>query len=104
MEEQDRVADFLDEHDLRTSPTYRVLDLASEAGELAKDVNESSDYGVRPEKGTVSQVEVGDALFCVLALADEAGIDAGAALDEALSKYEARLVERESPGSGSHDA
>lgn len=102
MEEQERVADFLDEHGLRTSPTYRVLDLASEAGELAKDVNESSDYGELPDEGTVSRAEVGDTLFCVLALADEADVDAGAALDDAISKYEARLAERDSPGSGTH--
>lgn len=103
MEQQEQVSDFLDEHGLRTSPPYRVLDLASEAGELAKDVNESSDYGVVPESATVSADEVGDALFCVLALADEAGVDAGVAMDRAISKYEARLQDGESPGSGSHD-
>lgn len=103
MEEQQVVADFLDDHDLRTSPTFRVLDLASEAGELAKDVNQSSGYGSDPDAGTVSADELGDALFCVLALADEADIDAGAALDQALSKYEARLIDQEAPGSDSHD-
>lgn len=103
MQEQQLVADFLDKHDLRTSPIFRVLDLASEAGELAKDVNESSGYGSDPEAGTVTPGELGDALFCVLALADEAGIDAGDALDRALSKYEDRLTERDAPGSGSHD-
>lgn len=104
MDEQARVGAFLDENGLRTSPTYRVLDLASEAGELAKDVNESSEYGSNPETATVSTGELGDTLFCVLALAEEAGIDAGAALDDALAKYDARLDERGTAGSGSHDS
>lgn len=103
MEEQKRVSDFLDDHGLRTTPTYRVLDLASETGELAKDVNESSSYGGKPDEGTVSLGEVGDTLFCVLALADEAGIDAGEALTNTLAKYEERMTDREAPGSGSHD-
>lgn len=103
MQEQRLVADFLDQHGLRTSPAFRVLDLASEAGELAKDVNESSEYGSNPESGTVSADELGDTLFCVLALAEEADIDAGDALEHAISKYETRLTERDDPGSGSRD-
>lgn len=104
MENQRRVAEFLDEHDIRTNPPYRVLDLASEVGELAKDVNASSEYGIDAESAAVSSDELGDTLFCVLALAAESGIDAGDALDEALAKYEARLDSAETPGSGSHDS
>lgn len=104
MDAQKTVAAFLDEHDLETTPTYRVLDLASEVGELAKDVNESTGYGDEPTEPAISRGELGDTIFCVLALASEAGIDAEAALDEALSKYEERLDARGTPGSGSHDS
>lgn len=104
MDEQRRVAEFLDEHDLRTSPAFRVLDLASEVGELAKDVNESSDYGAESETATATSGELGDTLFCVLALATESGIDADDALDEALAKYAARLGATGTPGSDSHDS
>jgi len=99
MDEQARVAAFLDGNDLRAPPENRVLDLASEVGELAKNVNESTDYGAC-EGADVERDELGDALFCLLALADELDYDAGAAVDEALAKYEDRLDESGSAGSG----
>lgn len=99
MDEQARVAAFLDANDLRAPPENRVLDLASEVGELAKNVNESTDYG-RAGAADVERDELGDALFCLLALADELDYDAGAALDEALGKYEDRIAESGSAGSG----
>lgn len=104
MERQQRVASFLDEHDLETDPAYRVLDLASEVGELAKDVNESTSYGRDSGAQTISEDELGDALFCILALAVETDIDATDALDSALTKYQSRLETRAKPASGSHDS
>lgn len=35
MDEQARVANFVDEHDLTCPPAYRLLDLSAEVGELA---------------------------------------------------------------------
>ncbi|MUV59261.1 MazG nucleotide pyrophosphohydrolase domain-containing protein [Halobacterium sp. CBA1126] len=99
MDEQARVAAFLDDEDLRAPPANRVLDLASEVGELAKNVNETSDYGAS-DGADVDRDELGDALFCLLALADELDYDAGAALDEALAKYEARIDDSGTAGSG----
>ena len=99
MDEQARVAAFLDDNELRAPPANRVLDLASEVGELAKNVNESTDYGAGGG-ADVDRDELGDALFCLLALADELDYDAGAALDEALAKYEDRITESGSAGSG----
>lgn len=100
MDEQERVAAFLDENDLHAPPAHRVLDLASETGELAKDVNEATDYGRTPEAASVHEDELGDTLFCLLALADELDVDAGDALDVALEKYEERISESGSAGSG----
>jgi NTP pyrophosphatase (non-canonical NTP hydrolase) len=99
MDDQARVAAFLDAHDLRAPPENRVLDLVSEVGELAKNVNETTDYGATGGAG-VDRDELGDVLFCLLALADELDYDAGDALDEALAKYEDRLDESGSAGSG----
>jgi len=99
MDDQARVAAFLDAHDLRAPPENRVLDLASEVGELAKNVNETTDYGAT-SGADVDRDELGDALFCLLALADELDYDAGAALDDALGKYEDRLDESGTAGSG----
>lgn len=100
MDEQNRVAVFLDDHDLHARPTYRVLDLQSEVGELATNVNESTGYGDAPEAAHVETDELGDALFSLLALANEVEIDAGKALETALEKYENRLAESGTAGSG----
>ena len=99
MDDQARVAAFLDDHDLHAPPENRVLDLASEVGELAKNVNETTDYGATGG-ADVDRDELGDALFCLLALADELDYDAGDALDEALAKYEDRIADSGSAGSG----
>lgn len=100
MKEQRQVADFLDQHDLHTDPAYRLLDLTAEVGELAADATASSEYGANPQDLAVETDEFGDALFALLALADELGLDAGDALDESLSKYEERLASTGSAGSG----
>jgi NTP pyrophosphatase (non-canonical NTP hydrolase) len=99
-DQQRRVAGFVDDHDLEAPPAYRVLDLASEIGELAKDANESTAYGASPEDVEISSDEIGDVLFALLALAADLDIDADEALEEALEKYGERLEESGSPGSG----
>jgi NTP pyrophosphatase (non-canonical NTP hydrolase) len=99
MEQQDRVAAFVDAHDLECPPAYRLLDLAAEVGELAADANATSGYGSEPEALSVERDELGDALFALLALADDLGLDADAALETSLTKYEARLDETGSAGS-----
>jgi len=100
MDEQRRVARFVDDHDLACPPAYRLLDLAAEIGELAADANEATEYGSDPGAFAVERDELGDALFALLALCDELGVDASSALDESLAKYERRLDEGDDPGSG----
>lgn len=97
---QRQVAAFVDEHDLETPPAFRLLDLVSEVGELAKDANESTEYGDSPGELALSKDELGDALFALLALAEEADVDADEALEEAVEKYERRVAETGTPGSG----
>ncbi len=100
MDRQQQVATFVDEHDLEADPAHRILDLVSEVGEVAKDAATSTDYGATPAELDVNADEVGDVLFAVLALAESLDVDAGEALDEALAKYEDRLADRGSAGSG----
>lgn len=100
MDAQDRVAAFVDEQDIDAPPAYRLLDVASELGELAKEVNGSTGYGSDPESLDVAADELGDAVFALLAFADAVGVDAGTALETAIGKYERRLEERGSAGSG----
>jgi NTP pyrophosphatase (non-canonical NTP hydrolase) len=99
-DDQDRVAEFVDAHELHAPPAYRLLDLVSEVGELAKAASESTGYGDHPRAIDVPEDEVGDALFSLLALADGLDIDANEALSTALEKYERRLEERGEPSSG----
>jgi NTP pyrophosphatase (non-canonical NTP hydrolase) len=100
MDAQDRVAAFVDEHDMDADPAYRVLDLAAEVGEIAADAAKSSEYGAAPEELTVSEDELGDAVFALLATADALDIDAEEALETSLAKYERRLDGSGSAGSG----
>jgi NTP pyrophosphatase (non-canonical NTP hydrolase) len=101
MRAQSTVAEFVAEHDLEAPPAYRLLDLVSELGELAKDAAESTDYGASPDDLAVASDEVGDALFALLALAESLDVDAEAALEESLAKYEARMeAGADAPGSG----
>jgi len=100
MDEQDRVAAFVDEHGLKADLPYRVLDLESEIGEIAKEVTTSTEYGATPGDAAIASDEIGDALFALLALADAAGVDAESALGESLAKYESRIDESGDAGSG----
>jgi NTP pyrophosphatase (non-canonical NTP hydrolase) len=99
MDAQDRVAAFVDDHDMDADPAYRVLDLAAEVGEIAADAAKSSEYGAAPGNLTVSEDELGDAVFALLATADALDIDAEDALETSLTKYERRLEESGDAGS-----
>lgn len=100
MHEQERVAAFVETHGLDAPPAYRLLDLASEVGELAKAAAESTGYGDRPDVIDLPEDEIGDALFALFALADGLDVDAGEALEAALAKYEERLAGSGDPSSG----
>ena len=99
MDEQERVSDFFDEHELEGRTAYRILDLLAEAGEVAADAAKTSDYGMSEEDLDVKRDEIGDVLFSLLAVASDLGIDAEAALEESLEKYESRISDSGSPGS-----
>lgn len=100
MDEQQAVASFIADHDMEAPPAYRLLDLVSELGEIAKDAAESTEYGAAPDALAVDSDEVGDTLFALLALADELDVDAGDALDESLAKYEDRIADTGDAASG----
>lgn len=97
---QRRVANFVATHDIDAPPEFRLLDLISELGELAKDANVSTDYGETPDSLELSEDELGDAFFALLALAESVDADADEALNVALAKYEDRLAETGGAGSG----
>ncbi len=100
MNEQNRVAAFVDEHEWETELAYRVVDLQSEVGEIAAEVTTSTGYGSNPEDADIAADEIGDALFALLAVAESADVDASHALETAISKYERRIEETGDAGSG----
>lgn len=100
--EQERVLEFMKEHELGGTTAFRLLDLVSEIGEVAKDATKSSEYGQSPKDLEVKKDEIGDVLFSLLAVSNDLGIDAEEAFQEAIGKYERRIDDGGDPGSGSH--
>ena len=84
---QERVRQFLLRNGIECGAEYRCLDLASEVGEVAKEILRGSSYGKEPYAPTLL------ALCCAL------NVDAQQALERVLEKYEARLRKKGSVGS-----
>lgn len=99
MEQQRQVSSFIEANEMEAPPAYRLLDLVSELGEVAKDPPESTAYGDSPEDIEICSDEIGDVLFSLVALADSVDIDAADALEEALAKYDKRIIEDDSAAS-----
>lgn len=100
--QQKEVAQFMEEHDLGGTTPFRLLDLVSEIGEVAKDATKTSEYGESPDDLEVKRDEIGDVLFSLLAVSNDLDIDAEKAFQEAMEKYERRISDGGDPGSGSH--
>jgi NTP pyrophosphatase (non-canonical NTP hydrolase) len=94
METDQQVASrFVSEHGLRADVPTRLLDLASEVGELAKESLSATRYGREPFSATPAwSDELGDVYFALLALADASGVNATDALQSSLDKYRVRLA------------
>ncbi|MDR7522106.1 MAG: MazG nucleotide pyrophosphohydrolase domain-containing protein [Armatimonadota bacterium] len=100
-EAQRVVARFVEAHRLERSLQVRLLDIASEVGELAREGLTGTRYGRDPFHPSAAWAsEVGDALFALICLANASGVDLQASLEGAMAKYRRRLAERGSPGSG----
>ncbi len=97
---QESVRTFLTANNMYCGAAARCLDLASETGEVAKEILRGMDYGKKPYARTAeTEGELGDCLFSLLALCCELGVDAAQALDNAVQKYELRLKTKGNAGS-----
>lgn len=97
---QERVRQFLLQNGIECGAEHRCLDLASEVGEVAKEILRGSSYGKEPYAPTPeTEEELGDCLFSLLALCCALNVDAQQALERVLEKYEARLRKKGSAGS-----
>jgi len=99
MEQQKKVAEFVEKHDMQATSAFRIMDLVAEVGEIASDATKSADYGASEEELRVEKDELGDALFSLISVANDLGIDLEEALDESLDKYESRIEEKGGAGS-----
>src|ERR1700694_2716019 len=98
---QTAIQDFVDQHNLATTSTARLLDLTAEVGELAKEVLKGSSYGRAEFCPTPTwSDELGDCLFALVCLANATGVDLDAALTKVLDKYRRRLAQSGDAGSG----
>lgn len=97
---QETVAKFVASHGLESSVQARLLDLASEVGELAKEYLSGSRYGRDAFRASPEwPAEVGDVLFSIVCVANGSGVDLESALGDAMEKYRRRLSDRGHPGS-----
>lgn len=79
----------------------RALFLASEVGELAKEVIKGAAYGARPFEATDAfKEELGDALVDLALLAQAADVTLAECLNVALAKMRERLARQGHVGSG----
>ncbi len=88
------VKKFNEKHEIKINNSSRVLDLASEVGEVCK-LSFSEDMGkqIAPEKW---QEELGDVLYSLLSLMNDLDIDSEVVLRGVLEKYNDRITNRKS--------
>ena len=89
---QRTVASFVGETGIEAPIEARLLDLASEVGELSREALEATNYGLvpfRPPDGWAD--ELGDVLFVLVCLANGTGVD--------LDTYSQRLALGDDAGS-----
>ncbi len=89
---QSKVRSFVHDNQLSTSVETRLLDAVSELGELAKEALRSSKYGKQPFTSSPAFAdELGDVLFSLICVANEASVDVTQAIESALARYEGRI-------------
>lgn len=96
---QEKVERFIEEHEMKATTPFRLIDVMAEMGEIASDAAKSADYGMNEEELEVKEDEIGDALFSLLSLASDLGIDADEALEKSMEKYGSRIDETGDAGS-----
>lgn len=99
LELQQRVLEFVKQHNIQTDVAYRSLALMSEVSELAKEVLKATDYGTKPFLPNTDWAdELGDIFFTIIILVNNTGIALDTALERVLAKYTERLMTKGTPG------
>lgn len=92
---QQKIKKFVDDNNWDSSPESRVLDLVSEAGEVAKEILKITNYGKKPvAKNDNLTLELGDTFYSLIVIANKFDISLEDALDMVLKKYQKRLAKQ----------
>ena len=92
---QRKVLEFVEHAGVETSVEFRILDLFSELGELAKEALQSINYGTEDFfVGNEWENELGDVFFSLICVANTTGVDLEQCLNKTLEKYRVRLAEK----------
>ncbi len=90
---QQQVRDFVNKNNLDSPTEFRVLDLVSETGEVAKEILKMTNYGNTDLKiNDEVKLELGDVLYSLIVVANKLNVNLDEALQFVLQKYEKRLT------------
>ncbi|MBB6218886.1 NTP pyrophosphatase (non-canonical NTP hydrolase) [Anaerosolibacter carboniphilus] len=89
---QDIVNKFTKDRGMNSGIEVRMIDLASEVGELSKEVLKGTKYGSKHFQKTKEwESEIGDVLFSLICIANETDTSLEDSLNYVLNKYEKRF-------------
>lgn len=98
---QGLIKSFTEDKRIDSSVEVRIIDLASEVGELSKEVLKGTKYGSKEfEKTEEWESEIGDVLFSLICIANETETNLEDCLKYVLDKYEKRFANKGALGSG----
>lgn len=101
FEVQDLIKKFTEDKNINSPVGVRIIDLASEVGELSKEVLKGSNYGNKEfEKTGEWDSEIGDVLFSLICIANQTETNLENCLKCVLDKYEKRFANKGDLGSG----
>lgn len=104
MEHLERGQDIIEEFDLNSDVSSRALDLASEVGELCKEILNGTSYDSSTFATTDNlEMELGDVMVALMVLGSSLNLDLNVALEKSLEKMRARVQNFGSSSSSNKD-
>ena len=89
---QNMVKGFMADNKMNNPIEYRMLDLVDEIGEVAKEISKMSGYGTKkPEFREEIIMELGDAFYSLITVANYYNVDLLESLNLAMGKYKKRI-------------
>lgn len=96
-----KINEFTEEKGINSRVDIRIIDLASEVGELSKEVLKGTDYGKKQFRITEGwKNEIGDVLFSLICIANNTDVNLEECLNKVIDKYEKRFAIENDLGSG----